>query len=232
MKLTQQYISAYRIAEKALLKAGVCAFPIDPVQLARRNGVLVAGYEKFSAVSRTPMEELLAISADGFCVFRQGSPIIVYNHQIDSVGRKRWTVLHELSHILLGHIDERHATVHERQKDVRRWMEQEADLLTRCLIAPAPVALVCGVADEKELRALFGLSGEAAEHLYRDYRALCTGRQILALGSEQLLSRCTRFFAEWQLKRFYLAEERNRRGRYGKQCDVSVCPDAEELGDA
>ncbi len=223
MTLTQQYISLYHLAEQTLLQSNISAFPVDPVRLCKKNGVLVTGYEKFSVVSGTPVQELLAISQDGFCMRYQERPIIVYNHDVSSPGRKRWTVLHELSHILLGHIDQQHLNIYERRQDVRRWMEAEADILTKCLIAPLPVALVCHVRDEKELRSLFGLSAEAAQNLYRDYRYLCARRRILALDAEPLLASCPRFFMEWRLKQLELSREQRR--------SILVTPTPEELKD-
>lgn len=200
MRPTQQYLTFYRQAEEILFRSGVTVFPVEPVRLAQNNGVLVAGYERFSAVSGIPMRELLSISSDGFCLRYKGRPIIVYHHGVSSYGRKRWTILHELSHILLGHLDHDHLNVYERREDVRRWMEAEADILTKCLIAPLPVALACGVKNEKELQRLFGLSAQAAGLLYPEYRALCSRRQILELKSERLLSGCSRFLLEWHLK--------------------------------
>ena len=229
MRLTKQYLDLYRRGEEILLRAGVSGFPIDPTWLAHQNGVLVVGYERFSAVSGVPLAELCEISEDGFCTYRNGEYIIVYNRAILSVGRKRWTILHELSHILLGHISPGNETVYGRTKAVRRWMEKEADILTKCLIAPLPIALACGVKDENELRRLFGLSQEASEYLYQDYCHLCTDRRILALEGEALVAQNSRFLIEWQLRRFYFSEEQNRRGKHGKYCDVSVIPEDDEL---
>ncbi len=222
MRITKQYFDSYRLAEQILTEAKVQSFPLDPIALAKSNGVLVVGYQRFSEVSGTTVAELTAISEDGFCMIRNGTPIIVYNRAVSSIGRKRWTILHELSHILLCHIDAGNTTVYERRLDARRWMEKDADLLTRCLIAPYPIALACGVKDKEAFRRLFGLSGEAAEHLYQDYRSLCMNRQILSLGSETFLSRFPRFLIEWQLNRLYL----DQKGRNGRP-DVTVVFEAD-----
>ena len=231
MRITEQYLNFSRKAEQVLLKSNVYAFPAEPIQIARKNGALVTEYEKFSKVSGVPVQELLNISDDGFCMLRNGSPVIVYNRQVASKGRKRWTILHELSHILLGHISREHTVVYDRSRSVKRWMEQEADCLTACLAAPMPVALICGINSAEEMRALFGLSRQASQNLFQDYQELCIGRKILAIRSDQLLQNCVRFFGEWQLKRFYLEQERHFRGERGKQLQLEIVPEQNELAD-
>lgn len=74
---------------------------------------------------------------DGFCIVLQGSPFIFYNPEVMDK-RKRFTIAHELGHIMQGHLDTRHMLNREpEESDTPE--EQEANMFAARLLAPACV---------------------------------------------------------------------------------------------
>jgi Zn-dependent peptidase ImmA (M78 family) len=128
-------------------REGIVSLPLDPAALARKNGVRLVTYTTFSAArkSNSPLP-----SGDGFLVRSGTSPVIVYNEKIASSGRQRWTLIHELCHLWLGHAS----------SDART--EREVERLTASLISPLVVLHLCGVTNACQVARLCGISNEAA----------------------------------------------------------------------
>ena len=124
----------------------ICSLPLDPVRLARQNGVRLVTYATYTAAKASGAS---LPSNDGFLVRGASSPVIVYNEIIASAGRQRWTLIHELCHLWMGH----------ESSDPRT--EREVERLTAELISPLTVMHLCGVSNAAQLCALCGVSAEA-----------------------------------------------------------------------
>ncbi|MBR6735863.1 MAG: ImmA/IrrE family metallo-endopeptidase [Oscillospiraceae bacterium] len=127
-------------------REGITSLPLDPSELARKSGVRLVRYSTY--VEKTGDTELLC--SDGVLLASAVPPIIVYNEKISSVGRQRWTLIHELCHYWLGH----------DMSDKKT--EQEVERLTSALISPAVVLHLCGVRNANDVAAICGISAEAA----------------------------------------------------------------------
>lgn len=214
MLLSPSYLEAYHRAERILLESGIRSFPVNPVFLLRAQGIRLVTYRQFSQLNGTGVEELLKVSADGFSLCRDGTFLVVYNESVGSKGRRRWTLLHEFSHIALGHIGLDHPSLQQRREQTRRWMEAEADELTLCLIAPLPVAHMCGVETEQELRLLFGLSREAAANIFRDYCQAERNRKLTQLEFYPFVAELLPFVSEWLFRKWERRTSTARGKRY------------------
>lgn len=169
-------------------REGITALPLDPAELARKSGVRLVKYSTY--IEKTGDTELLC--SDGVLLSNANPPIIVYNEKISSIGRQRWTLIHELCHYWLGH----------DMSDKRT--EQEVERLTASLISPAVVLHLCGVKSANDVAAICGISAEAArirfDEVERKRRAMTfmqtdedlrTARQFLPFISDTV-SRITR----------------------------------------
>lgn len=113
----------------------------------------VCKYTTFAKLHGLEITEMLrnAPSYDGFTLRRRNNFIIVYN-DAPSIPetRKRFTVAHELGHVVLQHKME--------GDDIE---EREADCFARNLLAPRRLALKYGV-DFRDYPKVFGISAAAA----------------------------------------------------------------------
>lgn len=95
-----------RLVWSFIIEYGICALPVDPLSLARKNGWVVYTYDEFSHIIHpTAYSLLLGHENDGFCFYsrRHQTYFICYNSQrpADVI---RWTLAHEIAHIVLGHV--------------------------------------------------------------------------------------------------------------------------------
>ena len=95
--------------------------------------------------------------------------VLLFNDELQNVGRIRWTIAHELGHYTLKHHQYSGADIISRSKvqnDQYKILEQEANYFAKRLLAPYPV--VVGLLrrwhriTRHDMEWLFGLSYEAA----------------------------------------------------------------------
>lgn len=145
-------------ALRILQKYQIQELPFNPMAVARQMNVRVITYESFSSRFGTNQQSLeQRYHKDGFTVASGSKYIIAYNQEISSVERQRWTITHELCHILLGHLSPEHSGSSLSIKN-----EREADALTAQLLAPLPVLHFCSVTSAREISRLCGISMQAA----------------------------------------------------------------------
>lgn len=147
-------VTALRILQKYRIQE----LPFNPMAVARQMNVRVITYESFCSrfgANKQSLEQ--RYHKDGFTVASGGRYVIVYNQEISSVERQRWTITHELCHILLGHMCAEPSGPALSVKN-----EREADALTAQLLAPLPVLHFCSVTSAREISRLCGISMQAA----------------------------------------------------------------------
>ena len=85
--------------------------------------------------------------------------------------RIRWTLAHELGHILCGHLTEI-AYSGRREIPEEDWqnMEEEADYFAASLLAPIPAIRKAKVQSADGIRRRFGLSSTAAGYRWSEFR--------------------------------------------------------------
>lgn len=178
-------------------RTNIRRYPLNPVGLAERLGVKVIPYRRFCELAGTRLEALLELSPDGVCCYKDSVPMVIYNAEVQSKGRRRWTLLHELSHLMLGHITPEDGLGERRlSEDCRRWQEAEADGFAAALIAPLGIAHLCNIQSAGEMAGVFGLSAESAGYFYEDLQRLRTNGQINRLLFPESVSLCLPFISD------------------------------------
>jgi Zn-dependent peptidase ImmA (M78 family) len=128
-ELTPSGADPFELAGSLLVDGAITSPPVDVVALARRCGALVTS------------ADILEDAISGFLVEMPNGPLIVYNSEHPH-GRQRFTVAHELGHLLLGHLEEFHIDISARDAPEDRpghdpAQETQANLFAANLLMPA-----------------------------------------------------------------------------------------------
>ena len=155
MKLTDVY-GVYKKARnaswQALIDNKVESLPVDIVQIIRNNGIRL--------LKNSQTNELRSGEA-GISIFDGTQWFIVYDDLLP-IGRKRFTVAHELGHIVLGH--PLIAGFHARTTGGSLpQTESEANIFASCFLAPACVLWGLNIHTSADISRICEISKEAAE---------------------------------------------------------------------
>ena len=162
--MTPDFDRAAAKAYRTLLALRICSLPIDPLAiLSKCKNTAVHTYEevmpRFGISDPHYFKSLVAEGRDAMSIRREMNGRIVYEMIYDAREnrrRMRFTLAHELGHILLNHRME------------APWEEREADYFASQLLAPRPVFNVLAVygfdsSNPEVIAAAFQLSKAAAE---------------------------------------------------------------------
>ncbi|GEO27058.1 hypothetical protein AAC03nite_28430 [Alicyclobacillus acidoterrestris] len=138
-----------KLVERFLDEQNISEFPIDPFTLIKRNKWTFIPYTKLAAECGVTVEDVVAeFGGDGWTKNKGHSYIIAYNDTVTVFQRIRFTLMHEVAHIYLGHFDDFKETVLFRSyltDDKYTILENEANCFTRNVLVPAPVVKELGI---------------------------------------------------------------------------------------
>lgn len=123
--------------------------------------------------------------SDGYCTILNNSMYIIIRKGLPLV-QTRFTVAHEMGHILLGHVGR--CTLVNQEKSKERSLlgiECEANAFASCLLAPACVLWGCGIYDAGEIAALCEISLQVAKVRANHLMLLCEEDSFLTSPLEQ-----------------------------------------------
>ncbi|MCM1523224.1 MAG: ImmA/IrrE family metallo-endopeptidase [Ruminococcus sp.] len=172
----------YNEIQKAVLalykQINVNKFPIDCFEICKQLEILFLPY---SSLTEKKQKAALEISKDGFNILLEKSKgsfyhIIFYNDKMPP-HRIRFTILHELAHIILDHSE--HSEV----------AESEANYFAKYALAPPPLVHMLEIEDYLELSDRFDLSSQCAYYAMQSYW------NWLRFGSSQYLEHETKIIS-------------------------------------
>ena len=170
----KDYQKSRNLAWEILLREGVCALPVDVLEICRRLGIAVRQYDE-------PRPDV----GDGFsCIVRGVPHICIWRGQ--SRRRARFTVAHELGHILLGHVG-KYTLVNREPSPHDDPVEQAANGFAARLLAPACVLWGCKVSSAAEIAALCDISAVAARYRWERMQLLYARGKFLTSPLERTL---------------------------------------------
>lgn len=162
------------------------SLPFNPLAVARQMNIRVVQYDSFCRCFDCTQDYLKEnYKNDGFAIAVDGTYIIAYNQDVKSVERQRWTITHELCHILLGHIELGGNATEERT--ISALNERRADNLAAQLLCPLPVLHLCSVSTASEIQKLCGVSMQAAENRLQELTRLRKSGSIMASKEDMLV---------------------------------------------
>lgn len=157
-----------RIAYRFLIEHEINSLPVDPFMIAKLLEIPVASAGEMSeSMNRSRLYVLKKIikSNDGAVIFIDGVQFIGYNETIRSKGRIRWTIMHEIGHIVLNHLVDFKKTGVERgglTKKEYKVLEREADFFAGHVLAPPVILHKINARNYSEILKVCNLSEEAA----------------------------------------------------------------------
>lgn len=127
----------YKIArDKAwgtLIQCGICNMPVNLATVINHYGIYLIKYSNSNYIDIHGLP-----TDDGYSKLIDDKPVIYYNDS-KPIHRIRFTVAHEIGHILLGHISDGETLHRNTEKDTPNPKEQQANIFARDLLMPAVV---------------------------------------------------------------------------------------------
>lgn len=158
------YKTARDAAWNTLIQCRISSLPVSLSAICRHYNWVLADY-----INGKQSIELLGLSelkgkTDGFCAATENHIYIFYDSSLP-VGRQRFTIAHEIGHLMLGHVGPGMATVENREPTgTEREEETQANQFAARLLAPACVLHEIGAMTAEEIQRLCGISLQAAEY--------------------------------------------------------------------
>lgn len=158
-----RYGEIKEVVAQTLQLGKVSQVPICPYTLASSLGIRLVTY---SSLSKSKMEACFELSNEGFTL----DNTIYYNDSMYEK-RTRFTIMHEIGHIMLNHPEESDVT------------EEEANFFAKYILAP-PVLIyahdrTCDI-DETKIRRIFYVSDEVSIYIFKYYQSWlsCVSRTV------------------------------------------------------
>lgn len=152
---------------------GVVRPPVDVFALAARMGIEVKPY---SAYDKQVRPILMGTSPDGFLDWLEPGRGVIYYNDKHFAGRTNYTMLHEIGHFVLGHLEQSPLA------------EKEANFFAKFALAPPPWVHRSGLTTPGEIATAFGTSLEEANYAINYYRKWrCRGARDLTCYEKRLL---------------------------------------------
>lgn len=161
----QNYQESRDLAWKILLDFGFDELPIKVSEVCKKLGIQIRSYGRSEPFLKKYHLQYKTQETDGFTFSVDGQYIILFNEHC-SAQRNRFTVAHELGHILLGHIPETgsHVTTVNREPEPKDDpIEQQANVFASRLLAPAGVLHEIGVNSAGQIAELCDMSLKASQ---------------------------------------------------------------------
>lgn len=181
------YQKARDLAWQVLRRERVCELPVDAVQICRRLGIKVL-----------ENAELDPKAGDGLSCILGGVPY-VFIRPGQGRQRCRFTVAHELGHILLGHVG-KYQLVNREPSPHDDPVEQAANIFAARLLAPACVLWGCRVDSAAEIAALCDISATAAGVRWERMQILLARGKFLTSPMERKVYRQFKGYIKGYLK--------------------------------
>ena len=151
------YVKSRDAAWKMLIDFQVQALPVKIVRLCKEMGIQVKKY-------------ISTDGNDGYCKMYPNEPFIFVN-QSCSVERQRFTVAHELGHIILGHVG-KFELVNREPSEFDNPIEREANIFASRLLAPVCVLHEIGVRNPSDISKMCGISLQSAQIRFKRFEVL------------------------------------------------------------
>lgn len=162
-----QYQNARDASWLCLIHHGVQSLPVSMSKLLRESGVPIGRYCDNAAKLRHIGLDRLMVN-DGFTIRDHAGKLFVYYNEQCSPQRTRFTLAHELGHIVLGHLTAgdfgvQYSPRNNEPLEVRDPAEREANVFASRLLAPACVLWRLGIHRAEDIAQLCQISTTAAQ---------------------------------------------------------------------
>lgn len=170
------YQNVRNAAWQCLLDAGITELPVSVTKIAQHFDVTIVKNSVHGWLN--PSQSGISYQSES------GEWLIVYDDS-DSTGRKRFTIAHELGHILLGHPlreGEQHTRVFNKE---RPEVEKEADMFAARILSPACVLWALDLHTPEEIAERCQISYAAAKYRAERMQILYSRQKFLTSPIER-----------------------------------------------
>lgn len=158
-----RYKNARDASWQCLLRHNVCTLPVSMSKIFRAEGIPIGRYCDNAAQIRQGGLGWL-MDNDGFTIRNSAGQIYVYYNEQCTPQRIRFTLAHELGHIVLGHLESKQYSLRNREPlDERDPAERDANVFASRLLAPACVLWRLGIHTPEDIARLCQISITAAQ---------------------------------------------------------------------
>lgn len=185
----KDYQNARDAAWRILLECHIDRLPVDLNAVCRALEVRAVTYKAAGRLIAERGLSGIAGQSDGLTFYAGGLPVILYNSGC-TAGRIRFTVAHELGHIVLGHVAPGCVTVANREPAPTDSPEETAaNQFAARLLAPACVLWGLNLHTPEEIAVACRISNQAARFRAGRMEALYRRGKFLSSPLERRLYR-------------------------------------------
>ena len=166
----KDYQNARNAVWRLLIDLQISELPINTVKICAELGIKLHYYE--------PTDE-----SDGMSCYINGVPHIFVSYAV-LPERRRFTVAHEIGHIILNHVG-KFELVNRELSPTDNPVEQAANVFASRLLAPACVLWGCNVRTADQIQELCQISRTAAEYRVERMNKLYKRNRFLTSPLEQ-----------------------------------------------
>lgn len=170
MKIPQyaRYDYCYAKSCEFLEEFKIKAFPINVLEIVHQRNWGLVPYSEFMYEFHCERQTVIRIlgSSDGYTIWDGTNYSIAYNDDPKLGDRTRFTIMHEIGHIYLGHLLDFEATKIYRgslTKCEYRVLENEANVFARNVLSPVSMYLTLKNKSATNVAHTFGITTTAAE---------------------------------------------------------------------
>lgn len=160
------YKRARDLAWLVLIRMGVTQLPVVVSSICKAYGFMLYSYEQGRDIISMMKLQNRTYKTDGFTTYHMGKYFIFYNGSLSN-SRLRFTIAHELGHILLDHVPRKQgeATAINREPSPNdNPQEQQANVFASRLLAPACVLHGLGISSAQEISEYCKISNRCAAY--------------------------------------------------------------------
>lgn len=159
----KNYQNARDAAWKILLDCKIDRLPVDLNLVSKALGVCTASYGANCALIQRKDLSAIVARSDGLSFFAGNMPVVLYNETC-TPERIRFTIAHELGHIILGHVSPGTVTMANREPSPHdNPRETAANQFAARLLAPACVLWGLELHTAEEIARACHISMQSAE---------------------------------------------------------------------
>lgn len=173
---------ACRSAYQTLHYLKIHSFPFNILPILDKFNIMVATYGEVAKGSGKSIQDIIISTGteDGLTIYAHGTYIVLYNETIQVSGRIRWTLAHELGHIVLKHFTDFDATQLTRgglTDSEYKVLDREANTFASEFLCSPALVNVLPISNTNAISTILGISYEAAAYAKKklqDYPLLHT----------------------------------------------------------
>lgn len=159
----KKYQNARDASWQLLIDFNITELPIKVTLILKDLGVKINKYSESENFIKTQGIEELMLHSDGFTVNIKNTYYVFYDDNC-TPQRCRFTLAHELGHIILNHVKSNECTkTNKEPSDLDSYEEQQANIFASRLLAPACVLHELNVTTAEQIVNLCEISYQSAE---------------------------------------------------------------------